>query len=75
MSETANILAFPMHRVRQRAADGFPPGWPAGPVGEQMEKLARMVMARSLRKGTDVSLEDCRASIYAVVYETRLCNG
>lgn len=74
MNETATILAFPVHRVRTRAVDGFPPGWPAGPVGEQMEKLAHMVMARSHRKGTKASLQDCRAAIYAVMYETRKCN-
>ena len=74
MNETATILAFPMHRVRPRAINGFPPGWPAGPVGEQMEKLARMVMARSHSKGTETTLQDCRAAIFAVMYETRKCN-
>lgn len=71
MNEATNVLSFPMHRVRQRTPDEFPIGWPAGPVGEQMEKLAHMVMARSHSKGTKTSLQDCRAVIYTVVCEAR----
>lgn len=74
MNEATNVLAFPMHRLKRRAADEFPPGWPTGHVGEEMDKLARLTMARAQSLGTEISLPDCRAVIYTVVCEARQCH-
>lgn len=74
MNDTATILAFPMHRVKPRAVEGFPPGWPPGHLGEEMETLARMTMVRVQSKGTEISLQDCRAVIYTVVCGARQCH-
>lgn len=74
MNDATNVLAFPMHRVRQRAPDEFPPGWPTGHVGEEMEKLARLNFARARSRGSEISLPDCRAVIYTVVCEARQCH-